>query len=122
MTAAAYTLTPVKGGYSEGNKRIRYFDLTADTGTFTQATGIPLTAVQLGMARAVSFITVCGGGATTGTAKATFSPIGATFNTAGTTVTLWLYEGSTAGTALGLKTDTEAIEANFTVRLKVEGS
>lgn len=108
-------------GFADGNKRVRYFDITADTGNYTSG-GFTLTAVQLGMARHIDFVSISGGVATTGASGATANPIGITYNSSGASVTFWLYEGSAAGTALGQKTNAEAFEASFTIRVRVEGN
>lgn len=125
MTAVAATLTrpgstvrPVRA-YKDANKKVAYRDYTLDTGTYSQG-GLTITAASVGM-RAFDFVSASGSVATSGTAGATGNPIGITYNTEGTSITLQLYESTAAGTAVGEKTNTEAVEANWTIRLKFEG-
>lgn len=118
LTRPSYGLTKVRS-YRDAHLRVNIFDLTLDTGTYSSG-GISLTAAQLGL-KEIWFVTASAGVATTGTAGATGSPVGITFSTVGTSITVQLYEGSAAGTALTEKTNAEAIEANFTIRLRAEG-
>jgi hypothetical protein len=111
--------TDVRGAVM-GNKRVRFFDITADTGDYA-ADGFTLTAAQLGMARHVD-ICIVGSVATTGANGATASPIGVEYESSGTVVRFHLYEtGTAADTPLNEKT-AEAYAANFTFRVMVVGN
>lgn len=121
MPAAAITITKrgdEAGIPLGGNKKIHFFDITADTGTYTTA-GFSLTAAQLKVA-SIDFADA-GSIATTGTGGVTANPIGITYAAGGGSITVQPYEGSAAGTALPEKTSNEAYETNFTFRLMVIG-
>lgn len=121
MPAAVVTLTRPTGSPRgpSGSCKVVYRDMTADTGTYASG-GITITAAQLGLKK-IYYASIDGGVATTGTAGVTANPLGITYATDGTSIVVWLYEGSAAGTALSQKTNAEALETNFTVRLRVEG-
>lgn len=121
MPAAVISIT--KRGEEAGiplgaNKKMHFFDITADTGTYTTA-GFTLTAAQLKVGT-IDFADA-GSIATTGTSGVTANPIGITYTAGGTQITVQPYEGSAAGTAVTEKTSAEAYEANFTFRLMVIG-
>ena len=121
MTAVASTLTPVsyaKFPIVTSNIKVVYRDWTLDTGDYAAA-GITITAASLKLKR-INFVSVSGGAATSGTAGATASPLGVTYAAAGTSVAIQLYEAGSSGAPLGEKT-AEAVEANFTIRLRIEG-
>jgi hypothetical protein len=121
MAAAVITLTKPADvrGYTAGNKKIRYWDITADTGDYA-AGGFTLTARQLGMNQHVDFVAI-GSHATQGTAGASAQGIGVTYVSAGTSVKFQLYEAAASGAPMLEKT-AEAYVANFTVRIRVEGN
>lgn len=121
MANAVFTNTrpTLVQGFAEGNRKVRYFDMTSDTGNYTTG-GTTVTAASLGL-RQVYFVTASGGVATSGTAGATGLGVGITYASTGVSFTVQFYEGSTAGTILGEKTNAEAMPANHTIRLRVEG-
>jgi hypothetical protein len=118
LTRPGSTVRPVRA-VKQGNQKVVYRDYTLDTGTYT-AGGLTITAASVGM-KAFDFVTASGNVATSGTAGATGNPVGITYATEGTSITLQLYEGSAAATALGEKDTAEAVPSNFTIRLKFEG-
>ena len=120
MAAAVITVTKPTGvrGHMDGNKKVRYFDITADTGDYA-ATGFTLTAQQLGMSKQVVFCSV-GSVATQGTSGASAQGIGVTYLTGGTSVRFQVYESAATGLPMLEKT-AEAYVANFTFRVRVEG-
>lgn len=103
-----------------GNKKVKFVDITADTGDYA-AGGFTLTAAQLG----VKHVDICicdGGVATQGTAGASAVGIGLTYVSSGTSVKFQLYEtGASSGAPLAEK-GAEAYAANFTFRVMVIGS
>lgn len=121
MATVATTLTrpSYARGYAIGSGRVHFRDLTADTGNYASG-GVTITAQQVGF-KVVHHVSVDGGVATTGTAGATANPIGITYAADGTSFTVWLYESGASGAALGQKTNGEALETNFTCRLRIEG-
>lgn len=121
MANAVYTQTRPADvrGFADGNKKVRYFDMTSDTGNYTSG-GTTVTAASLGMHH-IDFVTTSGGVATSGTSGATGLGVGITYASGGTSFTVQFYEGSTAGTILGEKTNAEAMPSNHTIRLRVEG-
>lgn len=118
LTRPGSTVRPVRV-VKQGNQKVVYRDYTLDTGTYATG-GLTITAASVGM-RAFDFVSASGSVATSGTAGATGNPIGITYNTEGTSITLQLYESTAAGTAVGEKTNSEAVEATWTIRLKFEG-
>lgn len=121
MAGAVITVTKPTDvrGYVSGNKRVRYFDITSDTGDYA-AGGFTLTAAQLGMARHVDFVAV-GSCATEGTSGANAQMIGVTYVSAGTSVKFQVYECAATGLP-PLEKTAEAYVANFTFRIRVEGN
>lgn len=117
-TAPTYRARPIRGG-DPANQQIRYYDMTSDTGNYTSG-GTTITAKSLGLKR-IDFVATSGGVATSGTSGATGLGIGITYASDGTSFTVQFYEGSTAGTILGEKTNAEAMPSSHTIRLKVEG-
>lgn len=120
MANAVFTNTRPSAfrGHVEGNKKIRYFDFASDTGNYTTG-GTTITASSLGL-RQIYFVTPSGL-PTSGTSGATALGIGIRYASDNTSVTVQFYEGSTAGTILGEKTNAEAMPSNHTVRLRIEG-
>jgi len=106
-------------GRAEGNIKVRYFDHSTDTGNYSSG-GFTITAASLGLHR-INFVGTSGGVATSGTSGATGLGIGITYASDNSSFTIQYYEGSTAGTALGEKTNAEAMPSNHIIRLKVEG-
>src|SRR3954452_7102659 len=98
MPAAVISITKrgEEAGIPLGNKRIRFFDITADTGTYTTG-GFSLTAAQLGLA-SIDFADA-GSVATTGTAGAPANPVGIRYSADGTTLTVQPYEAAATGLA-----------------------
>lgn len=119
MAAAVYTFTQPTGvrGFSEGDRKVRYFDWTADTGDYA-AGGVTKTAASLGF-KLIYYVDV-GSAATQGTDGASVQNVGVTYVSGGTSVKFQLYESAASG-APGLEKTAEAMVANFTVRLRIEG-
>ena len=119
MAAAVHTFARPSGvrGYSEGNKRVRFFDWTSDTGDYAPG-GVVKTAASLGF-KHIDFVEV-GSVATQGTSGASALGVGVTYASEGTSVTFQLYESAASG-APGLEKGAEAMVASFTVRIKVTG-
>jgi hypothetical protein len=104
---------------ADGNIRVKYIDFTSDTGDYASG-GFTVTAASIGL-RHVSFVATSGGVATQGTAGASGVGVGVTYASDGASFTVWLYEtGASSGAPLSQK-GAEAMVANFTIRLKVEG-
>lgn len=121
MTAAVITVTKpsdVKGQWVVGNRKFEVRDITADTGTYSTG-GFSLTAAQFGLKK-FDFV-LAGSAATNGTAGATANPVGITYATGGTSITVQVYESGASGAAAGEKTDAEAYAANWTIRLLAAG-
>ena len=120
MAAAVITLTRPSDaqGTVVGNKKVRFWDITADTGDYA-ANGFTVTAAQFGL----KHVDMCivGSAATTGTNGATANPIGVRYSGAGTTVRFQVYEAAAADAPLNEKT-AEAYVANFTFRVLVIGN
>lgn len=119
MAAAVYTVarpTYVRG-YKEANRKVRFFDWTSDTGDYAAA-GVTYTAASLGFKR-IDFVDF-GSAATQGTAGASALVIGVRYAADGTSVTFQLYESAGSGSPPAEK-GAEAMVANFTVRIKIEG-
>ena len=119
MSAAVYTFTKPTDvrGYVEGNKKVRFFDWTSDTGDYA-AGGVTKTAASLGF-KHIDNVEV-GSVATQGTDGVSAVAVGVTFVSAGTSVKFQLYEAAAANAPLAEK-GAEAMVANFTVRLKITG-
>lgn len=99
-------------------KKIRFFDITADTGTYASG-GFSITAAQVGLAT-IDFAAV-GSVATSGTSGATANVVGVTYATGGSSITVQVYEAAASGVAFLEKTNAEAYEANWIFRLMVIG-
>lgn len=106
-------------GFAEANKRVRYLDLTSDTGNYRTG-GTTILATTFGLKR-IDFVEASGN-PTSGTAGATSLGIGFRYGTNGASVTVQLYEGGGSGVIGAEKTDNEAMPANFAVRLRAEGT
>lgn len=119
MADAVVTFTRPTGtrGHVEGNKKIRYADITADTGDYA-AGGFTKTAASLGF-KHIDFIHV-GSLATQGTSGAGAVGVGVTYATNGTSVTFQLYEAAATGLPF-LEKGAEAYVANLTFRIRIEG-
>lgn len=100
------------------NLRIKYIDFTTDTGDYAAA-GWTITASSIGL-RHITFVGTSGGMATQGTAGASAVGVGITYASTGLSFTLQLYESAGSGSP-PLEKGNEAMVANFTIRLKVEG-
>lgn len=121
MPAAVISIT--KRGDEAGipigaNKKMHFFDITADTGTYTTG-GFSLTAAQLKVATIDS--ASASSLATSGTAGATANGVGITHAALGASITVQVYEAAATGLALLEKTSGEAYEANWGFRLTVIG-
>lgn len=116
MAAAVISVTKVANtGYSEGNRRVRFFDITADTGDYA-AGGFTLTPSQFGLKK-IDFVEV-GSAATSGTAGATANPIGIRYSSG--SAIFQVYD-SGAENAPAAEKGAEAYPSNFTFRVKVTG-
>ena len=120
MAAAVYTFTKPTGvhGYSGAGFKVRFFDVTTDTGDHA-AGGVTKTAASLGFKK-INFVSVDGGVATQGTSGASAVGVGITYVSGGTSVKIQLYESAASGAPLGEK-GAEAQVANLTCRLRIEG-
>ena len=118
MAAAVVTVGQPSGvkGHSEANKKIRYFDVTADTGDYA-AGGFTKTAASLGY-KHIDFVHV-GSLATQDTDGASAVGVGVRY-TGGSTIRFQLYEAAASGAPF-LEKGAEAYVANFTFRIRVEG-
>jgi hypothetical protein len=116
--AVTYTLTQVGKTNVVGNRKQKVYDLTSNTGTYVTG-GNAFTASLFGLKK-FDFV-AAGSVATTGTAGATANPLGITYNSANTSFTLQPYEAAATGTPDLEKSSAEAMDANFTVRLFVQG-
>lgn len=121
MAAAVYTVAKPSDRLvqhrASGNIKVKYYQWTADTGDYA-ALGRTFTAAELGL-KHITFVTA-DGLATQGTNGASAVGVGFTYNAAGTTFTAQLYESAASGAPFAEK-GAEAMVANFTVRLRVEG-
>lgn len=120
MAAAVITVTkPTDVQHTViGNKKAKWFDITADTGDYA-ANGFTLTAAELGGLKHVD-ICIVGSGATQGTNGASAQVIGVRYESAGTVVRFQLYEAAASGAPMLEKT-AEAYVASFTFRVLVIG-
>lgn len=116
--AVAYTLTQVGKTNVIGNRKQKFFDLTADTGTYVTG-GNSFTASQFGL-KVLDKVGVCSA-VTGGTAGATINWLGVIYASNNTSVTIQQYESAATGLPGLEKTSAEATVANFTVRLEVVG-
>lgn len=99
------------------NLRIRYVTWTSDTGDYVAA-GRTFTAASLGL-KHITFASA-DGLATQGTDGASALGVGFRYAADGTSFSAQLYEAAATGLPFLEKT-AEAMVANFTVRIKVEG-
>jgi hypothetical protein len=120
MTAAVITVTPVADAKPcvMGNRDARWFDITADTGTYTTG-GFTVTAAQFGFKHVD--ICIVGSLATMGTSGANALGVGVTYSGTGTSVLFQGYESAATGLPMLEKTNTEAYPANLTFRVMVVG-
>lgn len=121
MAAAVYTVAKpadrLVQNRTSDNLKVKYVQWTSDTGDYA-AGGRTFTALELGL-KHITF--ACADGlATQGTAGAGALGCGFLYNAAGTSFTVQLYEAAATGLPFLEKT-AEAMVANFTVRIKVEG-
>lgn len=116
--AVTYTLTQIGRTNVVGNRKEKYFDLTADTGTYVTG-GNTFTAAQFGL-KVLDFVGV-GAAVTGGTSGATINWLGVIYNSTNTGFTLQQYESAATGLPGLEKTSAEATVASFTVRLHVVG-
>jgi hypothetical protein len=121
MAAAVYTVAKpadrLVQNRTSDNIKVKYIQWTSDTGDYA-AGGRTFTAAELGL-KHITF--ACADGfATQGTAGAGAVGVGFIYNAAGTSFTAQLYEAAATGLPF-LEKGAEAMIANFTVRIKVEG-
>lgn len=116
--AVTYTLTQVGKTNIIGNRKQKFYDLTADTGTYLTG-GNTFTASQFGLKR-IDKIDICGA-VTGGTSGATINWLGVIYSSQNTSATIQQYESAATGLPGLEKTNAEATVANFTVRLEVVG-
>jgi hypothetical protein len=117
MAAAVITVAKPTNVSTGTVRRVRYRDVTADTGDYAAA-GFTITAAQFGL-KHIDFV-VAGSLATQGTAGASALGVGITYAADGSSITVQLYEAAASGAPF-LEKNAEAYVANFTVRLKAEG-
>jgi hypothetical protein len=117
--AVAYTLTQVGKTNIVGNRKQKFFDLTADTGTYVTG-GNAFTAAQFGLKK-LDWVAV-GSAVTGGTSGATINWLGVIYNSTNTGFQLQQYESAATGLPGLEKTSAEATVASFTVRLEVVGT
>lgn len=117
--AVTYTLTQVGRTNVVGAKKQKVFDLTADTGTYVTG-GDSLAASRFGLSK-LDFVNPTTA-ATGGTAGATINWLGITYNSQNTACTVQQYESAATGLPGLEKTSAEAVVANFTCRLLVQGT
>lgn len=117
--AVAYTLTQVGKTNVVGNRKQKVFDLTSDTGTYVTGGDAFAARTKFGLNK-LDFVSPCSS-ATGGTSGATVNEVGITYNSANTTATVQIYESAATGLPGLEKTNGEAMVANFTVRLFVQG-
>lgn len=117
MAAAVITVTKVTGtGFALGNRKARFFDITADTGDYA-AGGFTLAPSNFGLKK-IDMVIV-GSNATDGTAGATAEVIGVRYSS-GSAIFQLYQTGTSADTPMNEK-GAEAYAANFTVRCLVIG-
>jgi hypothetical protein len=104
-------------GYTSGNVKVRYFDVTLDTGDYAQ-TGLAITAASLGFDR-VYFVTISGG-LIMSTNKLVGNVNAVSYAAGGASFNIFLYESAADGDALDNK-PAEANTAVFPFRIRVEG-
>lgn len=109
--------SPVRGR-AEGNVRVRYFNVTFDTGDYAQA-GQSFTAASLGF-KVIYFVSISGGVIQATSPYATAAAHAITYASDNTSFNLFLYESAGDGDGF----DNKPAEANTyvgTFRIKVEG-
>lgn len=117
MAAAVITVARPTGVSVGTARRVRYRDITADTGDYA-AGGFTVTAAQCGL-KHIDFFCV-GSAATEGTDGANAQIIGVRYASDGSSVTVQVYESAASG-APPLEKTAEAYPANFTFRARIEG-
>lgn len=117
--AVVYTLTQVGKTNKIGNRQQKFYDLTADTGTYVTGGNTFTARGSFGLSRVDKVDPV--GAVTGGTSGATINWLGITYSASNTTVTVQQYECAATGLPGLEKTSGEATVANFTVRLEVVG-
>ncbi len=120
MAAAVISVTRPTGVQREtklGNLRVKFWDITADTGDYA-AGGFTLTAAQLGL-KAVFYVGFAGL-ATDGTSGATAEGVGITYPSL-SSVKFQVYQTGTSADAPLNEKGAEAYAANFTIRVFVVG-
>lgn len=119
MAAAVITFTRPSDvqGTKFGNKKVTFWDITADTGDYA-ANGFTKTAAALGY-KHIDLVVV-GSHATQGTDGASAQGIGVRYESSGTTIRFQLYEAAASGAPMLEKT-AEAYVASFTFRIMVIG-
>lgn len=120
MATAVITVARPTGvfGCVMGNKKVRFRDVSADTGDYVQG-GFSITATQLGL-KAIDFVSI-GSSATEGTSGANAQIIGITYASARTSITVQVYEAAASG-APPLEKTAEAYPANFIFRCMAVGT
>lgn len=120
MAAAVITITkPTDVQHTTvSNKKVRFFDISADTGDYA-ANGFTKTAANFGLKHIDAVIVASA--ATTGTNGATSNPIGVRYSGGGTTVRFQVYESAGSGSP-PLEKTAEPYDANFTFRVIVVGT
>lgn len=116
--AVAYTHTQVGKTNIIGNRKQKFFNLTADTGTYVTG-GNVFTAAQFGL-KHIDKYEPCSA-VTGGTAGATINWLGVIYATGDTSVTVQQYECAATGLPGLEKTSGEATVANFACRIEVVG-
>jgi hypothetical protein len=117
--AVTYTATQVGKTNVIGNRKQKFFDLTADTGTYVTG-GNAIAASTFGLKK-LDMVNVLGA-VTGGTSGATINWLGVIYNSTNTSVTVQQYESAATGLPGLEKTNGEATVANFAVRLEVVGT
>jgi hypothetical protein len=117
MATAVITVAKPASVSTGTTRRVRYRDITADTGDYV-AGGFTVTAAQCGL-KHIDFFSV-GSAATEGTAGANAQIIGVTYAADGTSVTVQVYESAATGLP-PLEKTAEAYPANFIFRARIEG-
>jgi hypothetical protein len=115
MASAVYTVAEATNvpDRNVGAVKFRTRNVSADTGDYATG-GFTITASQLGLKK---IDVVLAGGATSGTSGATYSPVGIIYAASGSSITVVVYEAAATGLVLLQKTNAEAHEANWTLRL-----
>lgn len=115
--AVTYTHTQVGKTNIIGNRKQKFYDLTADTGTYVTG-GDTFTAAQFGLKRLDKYDPSV---VTGGTAGATINWLGCRFGSENKTVVVQQYESAATGLPGLEKTNGEATVANFACRVEVVG-